>query len=121
MKDVLFIGVHLLGLFGLIAGCVAFRRNRREVAASRVPLLVWRVVLAIGSVLAVLSFLGRYPLDATHRIVGFPFIVAAWEKHGDHWEDLVGPLTLPAYVANAAFAFMLPQLFVRIRSRRERR
>lgn len=117
MAHLMFTAVHLLGLIGLIAGCIAFRRNRRDVASSGVSLLGWRVALLVGVALAFLSFLGRYPLDATHRILGFPFMAAAWEKHGDHWQDFVGPLTLPAYVANAAFAFLLPQLLLRIRRR----
>ncbi len=121
MIDLVFIGVHVLGLVGLVAGYFAFRRNGRDVAASRLSLLVWRVALLVGVALAILSLLARYPLDATRRIVGFPFMAAAWEKRGDHWQDFVGPLTLPAYAANAAFAFMLPQLLLRIRSRPERR
>jgi hypothetical protein len=48
-------------------------------------------------------------------------MAAAWEKHADHWEDFVGPLTIPAYLANAILAQTLPQLALRVLPARRRR
>jgi hypothetical protein len=115
MTDTMLLGVHVLGLIGLVCGAIALARNRRDLTASDLSLLIWRAALLVGVLLAAFSLFAAYPLDPTHRIVGFPFMAAAWERHGDHWEDFVGPLTFPAYLANAAFAFAFPQLLLRIR------
>lgn len=114
------IGLHLLGLAILVANVVALQRNQRDIASAvssfRIRLGTW----LIGIVLATASFFASYPLGDTHRIVGFPFMAAAWEKHGDHWEDFVGPLTIPAYLANAILALTLPQLALRLLRARRR-
>lgn len=99
-------------------GCLAFRRNQRDVAATRLGLLAWRVMLVIGALLAVLSLFVEYSLDARHHIFGFPFMAAAWEERRGRWQGFAGPLTLPAYVANAVFAFLLPQVLLRLRARK---
>ena len=121
MTDAIFIGIHVIGVIGLVAGAIALVRNRRDTSSAELSSGAWRAALLVGAVLAVLSLFAWYPLDKSHRIVGFPFMAAAWEEHGSHWEDFVGPLTLPAYLANAAFASMLPQLVLRARSWRARR
>lgn len=121
MTDSGLVGLHLLGLAILVANVVALRRNQRDIASAlssvRIRLGTW----LIGLVLATASFFVSYPLGDTHRIVGFPFMAAAWEKRADHWEDFVGPLTIPAYLANALLALTLPQLALRLLHGRLRR
>jgi len=121
MTDSVLVGLHLLGLAILVASVVALRRNQRDVASPRLSLRVRLGTWILGLVLATASLFVSYPLGDTHRIVGFPFMAAAWEKHGDHWEDFVGPLTIPAYLANAILALTLPQLVPRLLRARRRR
>jgi hypothetical protein len=53
------------------------------------------------------------------RILGFPFPSAVFERSGDYWLDFVGPLTLPALLANFVICLMLPpallKAYVRLR------
>jgi len=100
-----------------IAGAIAFARNRRVPTTSGRRTLV----VVASALLAVASIFVSYPLDSSHRILGFPFMAAAFEKHGARWEDFVGPLTLPAYVGKVIFAFMLPQTVILLWRWRARR
>lgn len=121
MTDSILLALHLFGLASLVAGVVALLRNQRDVASPRLSLRVRLGTWVIGLSLATASLFVSYPLGDTHRIVGFPFMAAAWEKHGDNWEDFVGPLTIPAYLANALLALTLPQLALRLLRSRPRR
>ena len=108
---------QILGLAGLVAGVVAWLRNRRAPRTT----VARTASLGVGALLAAVSICVSYPLDASHRIVGFPFMVAVFEKSGTHWQDFVGPLTVPAYLGNALFALMLPQIVLLAWRWRERR
>ena len=110
----------VVGLAGIGAGSFSLVRNvresRRRVEQRKVVAVL--VTSAIGLMLAAGSFLVAYPYGKNMRIVGFPFPAAAWERHGDHWMDFVGPLMLPFMCANAWFAFVLPHLVIRVLRRR---
>jgi len=121
MTDSALVGLHLLGLATLVANVVALRRNHRDIAYPHLSFRARLGTWVIGLSLATASLFVSYPLDDAHRIVGFPFMVAAWEKHGDHWKDFAGPLTIPAYLANALLALTLPQLALRLLLARRRR
>jgi hypothetical protein len=97
--------LNLLGLLGLTGGVFAFIRNRRQ--AHRIPQPALRItLLAIGAALGAASTSFAYPLDDNTQIIGLPFTAAAFEGGA----DFVGPLTIPAFLANFAFWFLLPQL-----------
>jgi hypothetical protein len=55
-------------------------------------------------------------------IYGVPFMSAVFQKREGVWEDFVGPLTLPAFIANAAVGFLLPfwlwAIYLKLRQRR---
>jgi hypothetical protein len=110
----------LIGLAVIGVGSFALARNvcdlRRQ--HEKKTLVVLTTTSAIGLVVAAGSFLVVYSYGENARIVGFPFPAAVWERHGGHWEDFVGPLTLPFTCANAWFAFVLPHLILRVLRRR---
>ena len=110
----------LIGLAVVVGGSVALAWNvrdlRRRYGKRRLVLLT--ATSAIGLALAAGSFLVMYPYGENARIVGFPFPAAVFERHGDHWEDFVGPTMLPFMCGNGWFAFVLPQLIFRVLQRR---
>jgi hypothetical protein len=98
--------IHVGGVLFLAAGLIAFLRNRR-----RPTPVILRVTVAIVSALLVgLSFQFSYPLGDAHRIVGFPFMAAIFQRDGDRWTDFLGAMTYPAFVGNCLFALALPQV-----------
>jgi hypothetical protein len=102
---VLLLALNLVGLVGLVAGTYAFIRNRRDARRnSRARLRI--AILGLGALLAAASAAIIYPLDDHTQIVGLPFTAAAFEDGA----DFVGPFTIPAFIANATFWFLLPQL-----------
>ena len=118
----LLITATILGLVVGIFGSIALIRNLREWRLrSRKRVRVRKfVVFSIGIALAVASYFVAYPYGSTVRVNGFPFPAAAFEKHGSHWLDLSGPLTLPFMCANAWVALVLPHLALRIFQRAPR-
>jgi len=110
----------VVGLAGIGAGSISLVRNVRESRRrlEQRQLVSLLVASAIGLMLAAGSFLVAYPYGENTRIVGFPFPAAAWERHGGHWMDFVGPLMLPFMCANAWFAFVVPHLVIRVVRRR---
>lgn len=53
----------------------------------------------------------KYSLDARTRVFGFPFMSFVFQKRGALWEDYIGPLTVPALIANAVVSLLLPFAF----------
>jgi hypothetical protein len=116
------VGLDLLGFAGLIAGGIAFVRNRRDQRSHPQDSRALLMFVLVGILLSVASPFVEYPFGDSDRVVGFPFVAAVFERHGKHWDDFVGPLTLPAYIANATFWLLLPQLVLRVaRSRKGQR
>jgi hypothetical protein len=114
---------HILLLIGLAVigtGSAALVWNARDLRRQhdKKTVAVLTATSAIGLVLAAGSFFVMHSYGENARIVGFPFPAAVWEKHGDHWEDFVGPLMLPFMCGNAWFAFVLPHLILRVLRRR---
>jgi hypothetical protein len=71
-----------------------------------------------GRVSAVFNvFSGQYQVGPALRIVGVSFMAATVQQTPDGWQDVKGPLTGAVMAVNAFTAFVLPQLFVRIRWR----
>jgi hypothetical protein len=109
--------IHLVGLLTLITGLLAFLRNRRLRGSLR-----QRVLTAIVSIaLVAWSFQLSYALDDSHRIIGFPFMAAVFERSGGHWTDFLGPMTYPALLGNCLVAIALPQLALFLWRARQRR
>ena len=110
----LLITAMIFGLVEGILGSIALVRNvcawrlRKNVRVTKF------VVLSIGIALAFASYFVTYSYSSTVRIIGFPFPAVAFEKHGSHWLDFSGPLTLPFMCANAWVALVLPHLALRI-------
>jgi len=104
----------ILGLVLLPAGIMAaifnVRAFRRRPRLLSVP--VGALSLGIGIAVAILSFSYAYSPDPRHRVLGTPFPEVVLERHGESWEDFVGPLTLPAMLANAVVALLVPQLVI---------
>jgi hypothetical protein len=75
--------IHVGGMLFLAAGLIAFLRNRRSPTS-----MLGRVTIAlVSAVLLGLSFQFSYPLGDAHRIVGFPFMAAIFQRDGDRWTD----------------------------------
>ncbi|NUP08862.1 MAG: hypothetical protein HOW73_22675 [Polyangiaceae bacterium] len=109
----------IVGLIGIVAGIVSSRiakKRRTEFPNGRFA--KWfNVSMWLGLGLAVASWpltgLMGYPypddLGRPGRVVGIPFIAAYF----DHLAaDFVGPLTLPAILANCLFWFHFPRVVV---------
>jgi hypothetical protein len=118
----------IVGLAGLVAGVFALRTAARVSRSTELP-PHWRrgriTAIVIGAILGAaswpLTFWMGYPLatpEGTARIVGIPFFVAFFDSAG---RDYVGPITLVGCLANCAFWFMVPQVFVAIKARRWQR
>ena len=105
-----------LGLVTGILGTIVWIRNVRDWRArSHTKVHTTRSLLfSVGVGLAAASYFVRYPYGANVRIIGFPFPAAAFEKHGTHWLDYSGPLTLPFVCANAWVAFVFPHLVLKL-------
>lgn len=117
----------LLGLAGLTHGVLAFTRNIRDlhVCRSTQPLWPMLVALVAGAALAVGCLFVSYPYGAA-RICGFPFPAAtpnafalSRELPGtlpevDRAAGLVDPVNYPVQLGNMLFAFVLPQLALRL-------
>ena len=113
----------VFGLAALIAGYYSVRLVWRETyrepkgrrLASRAVLLLLGFIatIPIGSI--------NYQVAPTISIYGFPFLSAVFEKRDGRWLDFVGPLTLPAFLANAIVAIVLPFIlaacYLRLRGR----
>lgn len=106
-----------LGLVGIVVGLYAVYAAGKFATRGPTP-AKWRLLrlsaLAIGVVLGVatwpLTAWMGYPIETPSgvgRVVGLPFFVAFFDSTG---RDYVGPLTMPAAIANIVFWFMVPQL-----------
>ena len=105
----------VLGISGLVllgAEVWAAKANRRHFQARsrRQRVTFWACMSAVGILLAFVSLFAGYHLRSDVRVLGVPFLYAAWEFHEGKWLDFTGPLTLPALLGNSVVAFLLPQL-----------
>jgi len=90
---------------------VSNRRFFRDAAKSRHRVPARFLLPIMGALLAAGSFLlPTYALGFKYRVLGVFFMSAILGRTENGWEDLAGPLTMPAALANAVFAFWLPQL-----------
>ena len=100
-----------LGLVGIIAGALAWRH-----AARRAGRMAMGVAYGIGAALALASWLARDSLayagegpNGPGTVIGIPFFVAFVDAGGKGGMTF---LTAPLALLNAAFWFLLPQLFL---------
>jgi hypothetical protein len=101
----------VLGIVLLALGTWGIRFSWRRVSTkSRYVLLV----IAVGCAVAVIAT-GEYRPSATERYIGFPFLSVAFIKRGEVWLDYLGPLTIPALLANAYVGFTLPFIAASVR------
>ncbi len=115
--------VALVGVAGLAWGIVSARnsfRNRASVLLAP-HLRAYPVAVAIGFMLAVGSAFIKYPLNEDTVVFGLPFMSAIFQRQNGHWADFVGPLTVPAFIGNCAFFFLLPQIILDAAIRRKNR
>ena len=105
------------GLIGLALEIAAANSNARAQAKlGKQPL--WSASVA-GVLLGVVSFLlgglslyPDYSLGEDLRVSGVPFLTVILKVEGGHLKDFISPLILPALIANAAFAGLLPQVLI---------
>jgi hypothetical protein len=109
----------LVGIAGLISGGMAVRFLRRTtgddatgrgLAGTRKRMRAFGVIIGVATL--VLSNAIGYSYTGAHevgRIVGLPFMAAYFDAHG---RDYVGPLTLPAVLANSVFWGLCPQIIL---------
>jgi len=107
----------VLGIFGLLLLGIevwAIRANRRAFHAR--PRLqrfaYWTSLSVVGIAFTYISLYAKYDLRPNLRVFGVPFLSAAWECDKGKCIDFTGPLTLPAFIGNAAVVFLLPQVIV---------
>jgi len=100
-----------LGLVGIIAGALAWHH-----AARRAGRVAMGVAYGIGAALALASWLARDSLayagegpNGPGTVIGIPFFVAFVDAAGKGGMTF---LTAPLALLNAAFWFLLPQLFL---------
>ena len=67
------------------------------------------VIAAIACAIGILAW-GEYSPSQTEKYIGFPFLSVAFIRRGGHVRDYLGPLTVPALVANAYIGFTIPFL-----------
>lgn len=100
----------VIGIPLLIGGvyCIRFVWRRPAVASVKQKLITRWACAIMGCVIAgpVMSF--NYFTDARTHVFGFPFFSYVFQKRESVWLDFVGPLTIPAIVANAFVGFSLP-------------
>ena len=105
--------LSVVGLLIAIGEFFSARSNRStftQAQASAVWLRVYRWRWVIGVLFAIASAFIYYPMtggEERYRVMGFPFMVAAFDSAG---RDYVGPLTTPSFLANAAIWFFLPHV-----------
>jgi hypothetical protein len=103
----------IVGALIVVGECFVARSNRsasKQAEVSSAWLHVYRWRWLVGVVFAIASAFIGYPVtDAgeRYRVLGVPFLAAAFDSGG---RDYVGPLTLPAFVANTVVWFFLPQI-----------
>ena len=103
------LALAVVGLIGLIVGFFVSSslrsRRKQDLFVAR-----WATVATVlGGLLAVANFVSvgfSYPLDGA-RVMGIPFLCAYFDHRGF---DYVGPLSLPAAIANALFWFFVPKI-----------
>jgi len=100
-----------LGLAGIIAGALAWRH-----ATPRAGCAAKGLTYGIGAALAAASWLARDSLayagegpNGPGTVIGIPFFVAFVDADG---KGGISFLTAPLALLNAAFWFLLPQLFL---------
>ena len=71
-------------------------------------------ITVLGLISACLVSSIGYYADPVTRVIGFPFLSVVFQKRGDGWLDFLGPLTIPALLANAFLGFALPFLLVTV-------
>jgi hypothetical protein len=98
----------VLGVGLLVMVWLASRRLRGLLKSGRLP-QCWkrrrRVAFVIGVLLVLTIPWQAYPLGKGTAL-GFPFFAAWFDEQG---RDFVGPITLPAMLANAVVWFLVPQ------------
>lgn len=109
--------LHALPIVGLVLGLallvVGYRSSRlvwcRTAAQIRPDGLRIRIatILVAVATSAGVSSLKYYP-DANTMVYGFPFASFIFQRRHGQWLDFVGPLTVPALLANAVVGFLLP-------------
>jgi hypothetical protein len=112
--------VAFVGLIVLVWGIASALSNLRWFSKTTVAgdeqRQSLRAAALAGLVLAVVNlFIGQYQIGPALRIVGVPFMAATVQNTPDGWLDVKGPLTGVVMAVNALTAFVLPQVFVRLR------
>jgi hypothetical protein len=67
-----------------------------------------------GCALAIAAVSWAWPYSENIRILGFPFPSVVFERSEDQWLDFVGPLSLPALVADVVICLVTPHFVLRI-------
>jgi hypothetical protein len=110
----------VLGLVLLIAGAWAvrsvWRLTRQHLHEGGRRIRVATVLAGVAGAVLV-SMIKYYPNRDT-MIYGFPFVSFVFERRNGQWLDFVGPLTVPALLANASAGFVLPFVVVALHNRR---
>jgi hypothetical protein len=109
----------LVGIVGIVIGGLAVRFVRNatseDLMAGRLITLRWTAV-AVGLVFGLVSWPLTFAMGYSYttprevgRVVGLPFMAAYFDAAG---HDYVGPLTLPAVLANSIFWGLCPQIML---------
>jgi len=111
----------LLGLIGIVLGCLTLRQCRRVAASNSKPPFwrFWRITVLVLGVLMGISQLDGIrctPGYAVHTgqqevtVVGVPFLVVVFDQNGNDFSSVIGSLV--AMFGNAVFWFMVPHFFL---------
>lgn len=116
----MFYALLIIAVLLIAAELIAANKNRQIRRANGATVkwqkaYRWRWV--IGIPFAVVSVFVSYPMSGdteSYRVFGFPLMVAAFDEAGS---DYVGPFTAPAFFANSAIWYFLPQIALYIWSK----
>ena len=113
----------VIGPLTLIGGAYAarfvVRSTNRALRSDGFRIRIAVILLGLASAVLV-SCIKYYPNPDT-MVYGFPFLSFIFQKGGGQWLDFMGPLTIPALVANAAAGFLLPFIVTAFLLRPDRR
>jgi hypothetical protein len=99
-----------LGILGLVTGAFSAWLAHRRIRSA--GLGWWRyqaIPLTVGAIVGFLAVTVMYRVSPTVRVVGFPFVAAAFEDSGAVFDNSSSVLML---LADALFFLLLPQSFL---------
>lgn len=99
-----------LGIVGLLTGAFSARLAHQRLRKAGLPWWRWQALpLLAGGAAGFAAVTVMYRVGPTLRVVGFPFVAAAFEDSGAVFSS---PASVLLLLADATFFLLLPQSFL---------